>query len=57
MVNLVLLAASCKLELCTSSSEKPHENGTNPKTASGIRKQSGLDLEKPSPPVEAELSS
>ena len=39
------------------AAEKPYGNGTTRQTSPGITKQSGLDREKESPPVEAELFS
>jgi len=54
MVDIVLLAASAHSSFTTSSRE-PHEHGTTRYTSSGITKQSGLDLQKESPPAEAEL--
>lgn len=55
MVNIVLLAASCTLQLCHLQQRKL-TRWTTSRTCSEVTKHSGLDLEKEiSPPVEAEL--
>ncbi len=57
MVDIVLLAASCTLDLCHQQQRKLTRMDNKPNIF-GVTKHSGLDLERESPPpVEAELFS